>query len=332
MFVLTAWLVPGGRAHTVAEEMAEAAGNFLAALSPGQKARAVLKLADTERLNWHIIPRERQGLPLKDMTPGQRELARALLASSLSHRGYLKASTIISLEELLREIEQGRGPVRDPELYFVTVFGEPGPRAAWGWRFEGHHVSFNFTLADGEVTATPAMLGSNPAEVRSGPRAGLRVLGREEALGRKLVQSLSEDQRRDAIISATAPPDVLSSPGKRAALLEPPGLAAARLGPEQMDLLKQLVREYVTWCREELAAGDLAQIEAAGWETLRFAWAGALEPGQGSYYRVQGAGFILELDNTQNQANHIHAVWRDLANDFGEDLLRRHYQQSPHGR
>jgi hypothetical protein len=176
------------------------------------------------------------------------------------------------------------------------------------------------------------MMGSNPAEVRTGPRAGLRVLGREEDLGPALAKSLSEEQRRDAVISDTAPPDILSTPGKRAKLLEPHGLPAARLTPAQLASLKQIVEEYVHWCRVELAAEDLRKIESAGWDKLQFAWAGSLEAGQGSYYRVQGPTFILELDNTQNNANHIHAAWRDFDNDFGEDLLKRHYEQSPHGR
>jgi hypothetical protein len=325
-------LAATARAHTVAEEMAEAAQNFLAALSPEAKAQATFPVTGAERQNWHFIPRERKGLSLKEMSPAQRHLAHALLGSSLSHRGYLKATTIMSLEEILREIEQGRGPVRDPERYFVSVFGQPGPKAVWGWRFEGHHVSLNFTLANGEVTGTPSMFGTNPAEVRTGPRAGLRVLGREEDLGRTLVRSLNEEQRKEAIISSTAPADVLSVPGQRAKLVDPPGLSASKLTPVQRDTLKQIVAEYVHRCRDELAAADLARIEAGGWDKLQFAWAGSFEPGAGSYYRVQGPSFVLELDNTQNNANHIHAVWRDFANDFGEDLLKRHYEQSPHGR
>jgi hypothetical protein len=330
--MMLASLALPARAHTVAEEMAEAAQNFLASLGPELKAQATFTLTDTERENWHFIPRDRKGLSLKEMSPAQRHLAHALLASSLSHRGYLQATTIMSLEDILRDLEQGRGPVRDPERYFVSVFGEPGAKAVWGWRFEGHHVSLNFTLANGAVTGTPSMFGTNPAEVRTGPRAGLRVLGREEDLGRTLVRSLNDEQRKEAIISSTAPADVLSVPGQRAKLLEPPGLSASKLTPVQRDTLKQIVAEYVHRCREELAATDLAKIEAAGWDKLQFAWAGSIEPGQGSYYRVQGPSFILELDNTQNNANHIHAVWRDFANDFGEDLLKRHYEQSPHGR
>jgi hypothetical protein len=331
LLALTSLLLPA-RAHTVAEEMAGAAQNFLAALSPELKARVAFSLTDAERQNWHFIPRDRNGVALKELTPAQRHLAFGLLSSGLSHRGYLKATTIMSLEEILKEIEQGRGPLRDPERYFVTVFGEPGEKSVWGWRFEGHHLSLNFTLANGEVTCTPAMLGTNPAEVRSGPRSGLRVLAREEDLGRALVRSLNETQRRAAVISTTAPPDVISVPGQRAKLLEPPGLPAGQLDPGQRAMLQRLVTEYVQWCRTELAAADLARIEAAGWDQLRFAWAGSIEPGQGSYYRVQGPSFILEFDNTQNHANHIHAVWRDFGNDFGEDLLKRHYDQSPHGR
>ena len=318
------------RAHEVAEEIAGAARNFLASLSPDEKARAVFPLADQERRNWHLIPRERRGLPLKQMTPAQQHLAHGLLGAALSHRGYLQATTIMSLEAVLRELEQGRGPVRDAELYFFTIFGEPDPQAAWGWRVEGHHLSLNFVMAGGEVSVTPSVMGSNPGEVREGPRAGLRVLADEEDLGRELLRSLDAEQRAQCVFSSSAPPDFILGPDRQAALLEPRGLGAARMNAGQQATLRRLVEAYVRRYRAELAAKDLDRIGTDGWDKLSFAWAGSLEPGKGCYYRVQGPSFVIEFDNTQNNANHIHTLWRDLRNDFGEDLLRRHYEQSPH--
>lgn len=319
-------LVTGVRAHTPAEEMAEAASRFLAALTPEQKAKCTFELKDDERLNWHFIPRERKGIAFGELDSAQRNLAHGLLASGLSQRGYLKATTIISLEEILKSVEQGRGPVRDAERYFVSIFGTPHAEKAWGWRVEGHHLSLNFTVAGGaNIAVTPSFLGSNPAEVRSGPRKGLRTLAAEEDLARQLVQALDEEQRRVAVYTNTAPADIITGADRKARLLSPTGLSAAKLTREQSEVLWALIKEYVYRHRHEVADEDLKKIQAAGLDKLSFAWAGGLEKGQPHYYRIQGPTFLMEYDNTQNGANHIHAVWRDLESDFGEDLLRKHY-------
>ncbi|MCI0539190.1 MAG: DUF3500 domain-containing protein [Verrucomicrobiales bacterium] len=316
------------RAHTPAEEMADAATHFLAALSPEQKTKATFELKDDERLNWHFIPKARKGLPLKEMTPAQRHLAHALLNTALSQRGYMKASTIMSLEQILAEIEQGRGPVRDPELYFVSIFGKPGAKETWAWRWEGHHLAMNFSIAGGDkVSMTPSFMGSNPGEVRVGQRSGLRVLKQEEEIARKLVHSLDAKQRQAAIYTNTAPADIITSADRKARLLTPAGLAMSEMNKDQQGLLMDLLKEYVYRNRGEVAEKDLKRIQDTGAQKITFAWAGSTEPGQGHYYRIQGQTFLMEYDNTQNKANHIHAVWRDLENDFGGDLLRRHYEQ-----
>jgi len=310
------------------EEMTQAANNLLAALTPDQMTKATYEFKADERFDWHFIPRERKGLPFKEMTPAQQRLAHALLASGMSQRGYAKATTIMSLEDILRELEQGKGPARDPERYFVTIFGRPDAKGTWGWRVEGHHISLNFTLVKGEFTSvTPSFLGTNPAEVKDGPRKGLRVLAAEEDLGRQLIKSLNDDQKKTAIYTNAAPHEIVTGNDRKARELTPMGVAAAKMNKAQNELLWQLVQEYVRRYRSELADEDLKKIEKAGRSKIHFAWAGSLEVGQGHYYRVQGPTFLLEYDDTQNNANHIHAVWRDLENDFGEDLLRKHYEQ-----
>src|SRR5438128_68452 len=330
---LSARAHPADDCSAVAEEMTAAANHFLAALTAEQTAKATYPLNDNERLNWHFIPRERKGLPLKEMTPEQKPLAHALLSTAMSHRGYLKAATIMSLEQVLRDLEQGKGPTRDPELYYVTIFGKPEAKGTWGWRVEGHHLSLNFALAGGrEISVTPSFLGSNPGEVREGPRKGLRVLGAEEDLARQLVKSLHDEQRKLAIYTNTAPREIITGNDRKAKTLTPMGISAAKLNKAQTDLLWQLVKEYVYRYRPEIADQDLKKIEKAGAKNLYFAWAGGLEPSEGHYYRVQGPTFLMEYDNTQNNANHIHAAWRDLEHDFGEDLLRRHYEQVAHPR
>ena len=309
--------------------MAEAAGNFMAALTPEQKAKAGFDLQSNERVNWHFVPQPRKGLPLGEMSPSQKHLAQVLLNSVLSHRGYFKALTIMSLEQILFDLEN-KAAHRNAELYYFSVFGAPG-KDVWGWRVEGHHLSLNFLACGDEVLATtPSFLGTNPAEVRAGPRAGLRVLAQEEELGWKLIKSLDAGQRAVAIITNSAPRDVITGDARKVSPLEPVGIPAAKLARTQRGLLEALIKEFIGRNRAEVADADWAKIEKSGWNKISFAWAGGLEPGQGHYYRVQGPTFLLEFDNTQNDANHVHAVWRDFANDFGEDVLRKHYEQVKH--
>ena len=334
--VLTVALLVGvssGRAHVAADEMAAAAKKFLAALDPAQKAKAAFDWKNDERLNWHFIPKERKGLTIKEMSAEQRKLAHALLASGLSQRGYTTATNIMSLEPVLFELEgANRKFPRDQELYHFFIFGQPDAKGTWGWRVEGHHLSANFTIIKGEFFAgTPSFFGTNPAELRQGPRQGLRVLAGSEDLGRQLINALDAGQRQTAIIDKTAYKDVLTEAKRRVQPLEATGLAAAKLNDTQRATLRKLIEEYVQRLRPDLAALDLKKIEQAGFDKILFAWAGGVEKGEGHYYRVQGPTFLLEYDNTQNNNNHVHAVWRDFESDFGEDLLRKHYAETPHG-
>lgn len=316
------------QAHGLSEEMSDAAKNFLAALSDEQRAKANFELKDDERLNWHFIPKERKGLPIKEMTSAQRALANALLSTGLSYHGYFKANTIMSLEQILKDMEQGRGPARDPERYFFSIFGKPESHGTWGWRVEGHHLSLNFTLSGDDVAVTPSFMGTNPGEVREGPRKGLRVLGVEEDLARKLVKSLSDSQRKTALYTNTAPAEIVTGAERKVHALDPKGIAMKELNPEQQEELLAVIREYVDRARPEVAEQEFKEIKGAGPNQIYFAWAGGMERGQPHYYRVQGPTFLIEYDNTQNNANHVHAVWRDLKNDFGEDILRKHYDES----
>jgi len=310
-----------------AQDMTDAAANFLAALTAEEKTKASFEFKDEERFDWHFIPKSRKGLPIKDMTSPQRLLAHALLNSGLSQRGYLMATTIMSLEQILYDLEN-RAPQRNSELYFFSIFGTPGS-GSWGWRVEGHHLSLNFTLNGAQVVAvTPSFFGANPAQIQSGPRKGLRVLGGEEDLARKLVASLNSDQQKTAIIKTEAPSDIITGNKRKVSALEPMGIPCSALSAEQKSILLELLTDYLSRYRSELAEADLKSIREAGDDKLYFAWAGKLEPGQGHYYRIQGQGFLMEYDNTQDKANHIHSVWRDLSNDFGEDPLRKHYQEA----
>lgn len=321
---LLASIAPRVLAHDASGEMAAAANAWLSSMSDEQKAKACFDFGADERKDWHFIPRNRKGLPIKEMTTEQRLLAHALLSNGLSHRGYAKAVSIMSLENVLAELEKGKGPTRDPELYYFSIFGKPGVEP-WGWRVEGHHLSLNFTAAGGAAPAmTPSFFGSNPGEVQSGPRAGTRILSAEEELGRALVKSLNDEQRKKAVILAEAPKDILDVPGRNATKAE--GIAWADLSSAQRDSLMKLIREYVGRHRPDVAAEDIAKLEKAGLDKVCFAWAGGFERGEPHYYRVQGGSFVLEYDNVQNGANHVHSVWRDFDHDFGADLLAEHYK------
>ncbi len=311
--------------------MAGAAHNFLAALSPDQQAKATFQMSDNEqRTDWHYIPRPRKGIPLKDLDGAQRALAEGLLNSGLSQRGYMKATSIMSLEKVLKEIEPPGGRnVRDPELYYFSIFGEPSDTNTWGWRVEGHHLSLNFTIAKGQMVATsPSFFGDNPAEVKQGPRRGLRVLSREEDLGRELLMSLDAKQKTVAVIDPKAPADIVNTNKRKLEFETPKGIAGSKLTKKQVETLMALLDEYAGNMPEELANARMDLVRKAGLEKVFFAWAGGPDRGQGHYYRVQGPTFLVEYDNTQNDANHIHSVWRDYNGDFGADLLAMHYQRS----
>jgi hypothetical protein len=311
-------------------ELASATADFLASLRPEQRGKAVFQFEDAERVNWHFIPRQRRGLPLKEMSPEQQELARRILRTALSERGYLKASTIIELEQVLREMGQNPG-VRDPELYFFSVFGSPGPDEPWGLRAEGHHLSLNFTVVGDSLVATaPAFMGANPAEVRGGARAGLRPLAAEEDLARELIHALDTDQRAAAVIANVTPRDIVTGAAARVEPLSPVGIPVTQLRADQARLLVRLIDEYLGRMAGPLAERRRAALEQTDFGEVAFAWAGSLERGRPHYYRIQGPSFLIEYDNTQNNANHIHTVWRDFDGDFGRDLIREHYRNAPH--
>lgn len=325
-------------------QMAEAARNFLASLSSEQRARAVFPFDSDERQNWHFVPRPRKGIALKEMDLRQREQAHAFLRASLSRKGYVKTTTIIRLEEVLKVLEGGRGPSRDPELYYFTFFGEPTESGTWGWRVEGHHLSLNFTVVKGRLIAsTPQFFGANPAEVpqgwearsssarskEEGLPAGVRALRAEEDLARELLRSLTPEQRERVMLPAN-PRAIVAGASRRAEIGEPKGLPASAMDKKPRRLLEQLLKVYTEAMPEAVARERMARLKKAGVEKIYFAWAGGPERNQPHYYRLQGPTFLIEYDNTQDRGNHIHTVWRDFKGDFGEDLLAAHYREHPH--
>ena len=310
--------------------MAGAANTFLSSLTAAQKQKAQFAFDSSDRTHWHFIPNEmfaRSGLTLKEMSAPQREAAHALLKTGLSQHGYTTTTTIMSLENILRALEGGRQFARDPEQYYFSVFGTPSSSGTWGWRVEGHHVSLHFSIVNGGLTVSaPTFFGSNPAEVRDGDRKGLRVLGFEEDPARALLNALKPDQKSKAVVSNDAPTDILTVTKLPIDPLAPTGIAASEMDASQREMLMAVVNAYVSLMTPDVAALRTANLRKAGIDKIAFAWAGGAERGKKHYYRVQGPTFLIEFDNTQDDGNHVHSVWRDFAGDFGRDLLREHLQ------
>jgi hypothetical protein len=332
------------RAPVTARQMAEAASRFLAALDDPRRKAAQFAFDDHERYRWNYRPDGfdwegrtfwHEGLRLINMTTVMQRAALALLETGLSEYGAGRARAIVELEHDLRETERHtanfvRHVVRDPELYAFAVFGQPGGAAPWAWRAGGHHLGLHFTVVDGEsIAPTPLFFGCNPAEVRHGSNLGKRTLPEEEDRARDLLLSLAPERKRLALVSETAPPDILTDAHRSANPgTTPAGLRAAAMSGQERQKLVDLVKVYVNRTAEEIASAQWRKIEQAGLDSLTFAWLGGAEPGQGHYYAIKGPTFAIEYDCTQDGANHIHSVWRDYSGDWGEDLLAQHYAEA----
>jgi hypothetical protein len=313
-----------------AARMHQAAEAFLNSLSSEQRHAACFEFEDKERYDWHYVPRSRSGLALKDMTADQQALAREFLKTGLSRGGFWKSTTIMKLETVLRELESANMD-RDPEKYFFSFFGLPSDNGTWGWRVEGHHLSLNFTAVNGRLLASaPRFFGANPAKVPVGKLSGLRTLAAEEDLAWKLLGSLNPEQKQKAVFREQAYGDIVTGNAEMVSPLQRAGVPAAALDGGQMDILIRLIDEYVSALTPEIARQRTEAVRKSGLHQVHFGWAGGLEPGRPHYYRIQGAIFLIEYDNVQNSANHIHTVWRDFDGDFGRDLLRNHYLNAQH--
>jgi len=308
------------------------ANAFLKSLPAELLATASHSLESPERVNWNFVPMERAGVSLLKLDDEQSSLLGPLLATALSPEGLLTARGVMKHENILRRVETEAGVAnasrRDPGLYYTTIFGKPAAGGAWSWRFEGHHLSVNVTELPGEQpVVAPMFVGANPARVLEGPNAGFRLLAAEEDLGRELIRMLPASRRATATIRDTAFAEILTGNDPKVQGLEAAGLAAADMTSEEKAQLRRLIELYAGRMVATSAADALMRLDRAGFEKVRFAWAGGIEPGQPHYYRVHGPTLLIEYDDTQNNANHIHTVYRDLERDFGGDVLRAHYRR-----
>jgi hypothetical protein len=317
--------------HVNGQEPVTAANKFIASLSKDQQSEMIFPFDSEERYNFHFIPRTRKGIAIGELNDTQKQAAIQLMRSCLSEQATQKITDIISLEYVLKAIENrpAEDHFRDADKYYFTVFGVPGEKTIWGWRIEGHHVAFNFSVDQQRLVAgTPGFLGANPAVVKEGPAKGKEVLKDETEAGFAFVKSLDETTLSKAIFSTAAPGDIITAANRKAMIEQPVGLSYTEMTPEQKDKLLGLINLYVQRFTRLFAADMLREIQKAGLDKLRFAWAGNTDrtPGKAYYYRIQGPTIIIEYDNSQNNANHVHTVVRDLLHDFGGDELLEHYR------
>ncbi|MDX1477458.1 MAG: DUF3500 domain-containing protein [Saprospiraceae bacterium] len=311
-----------------AQQSEDPAVRFLSALSDAQRASIMLPFDHDLRDDWHFLPGamvQRPGLMLGQLSPEQEVQFLELLRASLSASGYTKTMQIMSLELVLIEMGQD-ADFRDPGKYHVEFYGNPETDSIWAWSFEGHHVALHFTHIGDQVSMAPRFFGANPATVPAGSRQGERTLAEEQDLGFALLNALTEEQRSMAIFRQQALPDIVTANESQVKPFDPVGIPARDMTSGQRQLLEQLLQAYLSAMPEALANSRMAALRTESFDDIRFGWAGATEPGKPHYYRIQGKSFVVEYDNIQSGANHIHTVWRDFDGDFGRDLLREHYR------
>jgi hypothetical protein len=305
---------------------------FLNSLNPDQRATIQMPFDDNSKTKWHFFPGSmipRAGIQLGDLNVNQKQLLNNLLQSFLSETGYIKTRKIIDLEYILLEIT-GDTVMRDSEKYFIAFYGNPKSDSLWAWSFEGHHLSLNFTILNDQISIAPRFLGASPATILSGPRKGERTLDQEEDLGLELINSLTNDQKTVAIFQQDAISEIVTFNSVEVTPLNPVGIKFGELNSLQQRIFLKLIDEYLSTIPVEQANIRMENIRKEDMEQVRFGWAGATKAGIGHYYRIQGKSFLIEFDNVQRNANHIHTVWRDFDGDFGRDLIKEHYKNSDH--
>ncbi|WP_296700436.1 DUF3500 domain-containing protein [Algoriphagus sp.] len=306
--------------------------SFLDSMSQDQKDKTMFPFDDLTKTKWHYVPSSmfpRAGISLAELNDSQHNLFQKLLQSSLSETGFEKANRIIDLENVLREIS-GDTVMRDPGKYFIAFYGNPKKDSLWAWSFEGHHISLNFTILNNVQSIAPRFFGANPAIIPSGPRKGERTLENEEEFGFQLINSLNQEQKAKAIFQESSINEIVTRNSIDVNPLSPVGIRFDELNSNQQKVFLNLLDEYLNTMPKELASARLKNIQNEELGEIRFGWAGATQIGEGHYYRVQGKSFLIEFDNTQTNANHIHTVWRDFDGDFGKDLIKEHYMNSDH--
>ena len=319
------------QAQDINNNNAAKAIDFINSLNKEQKKKVLYGFNELNRYEWHYFPVSmipRQGIAIKDLESSQKEKAYYLLRAFLSKEGYDKTKNIMILEKLLHELEP-HNQSRVSENYVLAIYGMPKD-SVWGWKFSGHHLALNFTVIKDKIAFAPFFFGANPATIKDGPQKDLQVMRAEEGFGFELINMLTPDQKQKAIFQLKAFIDIVTSASPVVRPLKPEGILANDMTPGQKIVLNKLIAAYLSSMPPPIAKARMKRILTEDLNSLRFGWAGATVAGKPHYYRVQGKTFLIEFDNTQNNADHIHSVWRDFNGDYGLDLLKEHYQNSQH--
>jgi len=317
-----------------AQDLAGKANAFIGLLNDTQKTKALYPFDTAERFRFMYVPLDdRKGISMNELNDAQKQAVFSLLRTSLAEETVKKIQSIMLLDNVLKELEHRKPEdhFRDPGKYFITLFGIPSATTIWGWRFEGHHIAFHFSANKKQLVAgTPSFLGSNPAIVLQGPQKDEQVLKEETDRGFALLHALSAEELKKAVVDTAAPNEILTAASRKAMISNPAGLRYSEMSPASKQLMLQLLTMYIHRYTKLFADDMLKKIQTAGLDNLWFTWAGyqTHELGHPCYYRIQGPTIIIEYDNSQNNANHIHTVIRDLTDDFGGDILLQHYRES----
>lgn len=317
------------------QDLSILANEFIAVLTPELKEKTLFALDANEKFKMYYIPIDRKGSSFNDFNEKQKNAAIRLLRASLSQEGYRKATEIMALEKVLFKLENnqlkmpdGTPIIRDYLDYHFWIFGTPSDKGIWGWKFEGHHLSLNFSANKNTIIAsTPSFMGTNPAIGAVEGFEKKQVLKQEMELGAAFAISLDEQQVKIAQFSKTAPKEIITANNRTAHKIAPKGISYKELNKVQQAMFIKLLAVYIDNYQFGFAAELYKKIKVAGIENLSFAYAGEPKIGKGYYYRIQGPMLLIEYDNVQNNANHVHSVVRDLTNDWAEDLLKKHYQK-----
>jgi len=319
---LAVLLCATGAYADAAADLIVAAQRLRDSLPEDQREAAFLPFEAKERERWSFFPGEHDGLPIGACDEAGQAAMLEVARAGLSAAGFAKTEIVRQLDDVLKEDAPDRYAAGQ---YFLAVWGQPAAEGAWALRWEGHHLSLNWLIKDGKVMAsTPQFIGSNPALVGSGPRAGLRAQPEEEDLARALLHSLSEEQRAKALIAPEAPGDIITAMKPRVRNMEAEGIPYTELDEAQQTQLRALMQIYIDVQNATVREARGAALEPEALAATTFAWLGGSESGQGHCYRIHGPGYVIEYANTQGGANHIHTVWRDFENDFGRDVLQEH--------
>ena len=344
-FVLNCFFQPLKGQDNV-QEIRKTVLTLIDSLTPLQQKRAMLHFDDTARIKWNNLPvglRARAGISIGSMNNSERQLLHRILSASLSSQGYLKATSIMHLDNLINMYYDSLYQMKafdekvyqflkdlkwSHQNYYFALFGNPKTDSSWGYKLEGHHLSINFTFHQQQLSVTPMFVGTDPAEFLLSEYAGWRVLGQEEDLGLKLLASLSTAQKNKAIMSSEVPEDIITAAESGKRLVEYWGIKGSELDKNQQGILQSMIREFVFNLEYDKAEAEYEKIVKAGIGNIYFGWIGEGEEIKPHYYILNGPTFIIEFDNNggpRNRANHIHAIWREKGNEYGEDVLKKHY-------